>query len=97
MTVIDDHLDTDTWWQNIYSGDTLTAPLHQVIDGLDEIAAQPIPYNWLPGRARTFYGADFTTFGDLALMQDRTHLSGGVWVRLRNVLLHPIEAALAAG
>ena len=51
MTVIDDHLDTDTWWQNIYSGDTLTAPLHQVIDGLDEIAAQPIPYHWLPGRA----------------------------------------------
>lgn len=66
MTVVDDDLDTATWWQNIYSGDTLTAPLHQVIDGLDEIAAQPIPYNWLPGRARTFYGTDFTTFGDLA-------------------------------
>lgn len=35
--------------------------------------------------------------GDLALMADSSHVSGGVWVRLRGVLLRPLDEAIAAG
>ena len=41
-------------------------PIGELIDGLDEIASQPIPYARLPGRTRSFYAADFTSWGDLA-------------------------------
>lgn len=66
MTAVEEHPDTDTWWHTIYTENTLNTPVRHLIDSLDEIATQPIPYNWLPGRARTFYGTHFTTFGDLA-------------------------------
>jgi hypothetical protein len=36
------------------------------------------------------------TLGNLAVMGDETHVSGGLWVKLRNVLLKPIEDAAAS-
>ncbi|MEU0498060.1 hypothetical protein [Mycobacterium sp. NPDC006124] len=67
MTDVDDeHVDNDTWWNTAYTEDTLDTPVSRLIAGFDEIAAQPIHYNWLPPRARTFYGTRFVTFGDLA-------------------------------
>ena len=35
-----------------------------------------------------------SAFGDLAVMADSTHVSGGVWVKLRDVLLSPIQKAI---
>ena len=35
-----------------------------------------------------------SVLGDMAVMADSTHVSGGVWVRLRDVLLLPIEEAI---
>lgn len=64
MTMVSEHLDTATWWDTI-QGRTNT-PIGDLIDGLDDIADQAIPYGWLPGRARTFYGPDFATWSDLA-------------------------------
>jgi len=34
--------------------------------------------------------------GDLAVMSDETHVSGGLWVQLRNLLLDPIQQAIDA-
>ena len=55
MTVISEHLDSATWWQRIH--DLSETPIRDLIEGFDEIADQAIPYVKLPGRARTFYGA----------------------------------------
>jgi hypothetical protein len=46
--------------------DLTETPIRELIEGLDEIAEQAIPYGWLPGRARTFYGGQFATWSDLA-------------------------------
>jgi hypothetical protein len=35
-----------------------------------------------------------SVLGDLAVMADSTHVSGGLWVRLRDVLLSPIQDAI---
>ncbi len=64
MTMVSDHLDSTAWWQNIQ--DLTETPIGELIDGLDEIAQQAIPYGWLPGRAHTFYGAQLATWSDLA-------------------------------
>ena len=64
MTVISEHLDSSAWWQDIH--DLTETPIRDLIDGLDEIAEQAVPYGWLPGRARTFYGGQFATWSDLA-------------------------------
>lgn len=64
MTVVSEHLDSATWWHDIQ--DLTETPIRELIDGLDEIAEQAIPYGWLPGRARTFYGAQFATWADLS-------------------------------
>ncbi len=66
MTVLDEHLDADTWWKSVHNEEALDTPVREIIDGLEEIAHQAIPYNWLPGRARTFYGTHFVTWADLA-------------------------------
>ncbi len=64
MTVTDDHLDTDTWWGTVK--DALDTPVADLVDDFATIADQAIPYGWLPGRARSFYGAAFSTWSDLA-------------------------------
>ena len=46
MTVISEHLDSSAWWQDIQ--DLTETPIRDLIDGLDEIAEQAIPYGWLP-------------------------------------------------
>ena len=63
-TMVNEHLDAATWWETIQ--DRPDTPISDLIDGLDDIADQAIPYGWLPGRARTFYGPDFATWSDLA-------------------------------
>jgi hypothetical protein len=62
--MVSEHLDSTTWWQDIQ--DLTERPVGDLIDGLDEIAEQAIPYGWLPGRAHTFYGAELATWSDLA-------------------------------
>lgn len=95
MTMVSDHLDAATWWDTIQ--DRTDTPIRDLIDGLDDIAEQAIPYGWLPGRARTFYGADFTTWSDLA---DHTITSlvdrpkGGLGT-VRSILIAAHEAAAA--
>jgi peptidoglycan/LPS O-acetylase OafA/YrhL len=37
-----------------------------------------------------------STLGDVAVMADRTHTSGGIWVKLRRVLERPLEQAVDA-
>ena len=37
-----------------------------------------------------------STLGDVAVMEDRTHVSGGIWVKLRRVLERPIREAVEA-
>ncbi len=64
MTMVSEHLDAAAWWETIQ--DRTDTPISDLIDGFDDIADQAIPYGWLPGRARTFYGADFATWSDLA-------------------------------
>lgn len=64
MTVLSEDLDSTAWWTTIE--DQVDTPLADLIDDFDEIADRPIPYNWLPGRAATFYGTDFTIWSDLA-------------------------------
>lgn len=64
MTMVSEHLDSTAWWQDIQ--DLTETPIGELIDGLDEIAEQAIPYGWLPGRAHTFYGARLATWSDLA-------------------------------
>lgn len=62
--MVSDHLDSAAWWHDIQ--DLTETPIGELIDGLDEIAEQAIPYGWLPGRAHTFYGAQLATWADLA-------------------------------
>lgn len=64
MAIVSEHLDSAAWWDTVQ--DRTDTPISHLIDGLDDIADQAIPYGWLPGRARTFYGPDFTTWSDLA-------------------------------
>ncbi|WP_234904119.1 hypothetical protein [Mycolicibacterium frederiksbergense] len=55
--------DASVWWQSVHQ--LIDRPVRDLLDGFDEIAAAAIPYDWLPGRARTFYGPDFATWSDL--------------------------------
>lgn len=64
MTMVSEHQDSAAWWDTIQ--DRTDTPISDLIDGFDDIADRAIPYGWLPGRARTFYGTDFTTWSDLA-------------------------------
>ncbi len=41
-------------------------PVRELLDGFDQIAPLPVPYDWLPGRAETFYGDRFQVWSDLA-------------------------------
>lgn len=58
------HSTFDEWWNAaVKLPDTQVGEL---VAGFDAIAAQPIPYNRILGRARTFYGDDFSIWSDLA-------------------------------
>lgn len=41
-------------------------PLRDLVAGLDAIGRAPIPYARMPVRARTAFGAEFSTWGDIA-------------------------------
>lgn len=41
-------------------------PLRDLVDSLDAIGTAPIPYARMPVRARTAFGAEFTTWADIA-------------------------------
>lgn len=58
-----DDPDAAGWWQSVHQ--QLDIPVRDLLDGFDEIADAAIPYDWLPGRARTFYGPDFAIWSDL--------------------------------
>ena len=64
MTTLSEDTDSTHWWEHICTRTDVA--IGELVDGFAEIADQAIPYAWLPGRARTFYGADFTTWSDLA-------------------------------
>lgn len=57
---------TTDWWDAITVPELADTPIRHLVDGLDEIGAQAIPYGRLPGRAQTNYSADFVTWSDLA-------------------------------
>ncbi|WND60048.1 hypothetical protein QQA43_30850 (plasmid) [Mycolicibacterium vanbaalenii] len=60
MTAISEDVDSEQWWECVCTRTDVA--ISELVDGFAEIADQAIPYAWLPGRARTFYGADFTTW-----------------------------------
>ena len=41
-------------------------PIRDLVPALTEVADQPVPYGWLPARARTVFGEQLTTWSDLA-------------------------------
>lgn len=63
QAVVSEHLESAAWWEQIH--DLTETPIRDLVDGLNEIAEHAIPYGWLPGRARTFYGTEFATWSDL--------------------------------
>lgn len=64
MRALDGAVDSALWWESVC--DQLDEPISELVDDFDAIADTAIPYDWLPGRARTFYGAVFTIWSDLA-------------------------------
>ena len=64
MTTLSENLDSTQWWECVCTRTDVA--IGELVDGFSEIADQAIPYAWLPGRARTFYGTDFTTWSDLS-------------------------------
>ena len=64
MTVVEEDLDSTAWWKAVQGATSI--PIGDLVDGLDAIADQPIPYGWLPGRARTYYSDQLSTWSDLA-------------------------------
>lgn len=80
MSTVSEHHDTATWWDSIR--DRVDTPLRDLVDGLDDIANQSLPYNWLPPRARTIFGPHLTwsalaeeTINSLATRPPRTGLT----------------------
>lgn len=57
---------TSTWWEDLTAPEASGTPMGELIGGLDEIGAEPIPYGRLPTRARTVYSPQFSTWSDLA-------------------------------
>lgn len=72
-------------------------PIHELIEGLDEVGSFEIPYARLPARARTAYSAEFVRWSDIAGESERSLLSrpkaGRATVR---ALLSAAEDAVAA-
>lgn len=57
-------------------------PLRELIAGLDTVGAAPIPYARMPARAHTAFGAEFSTWADIAgetvqSLQTRRHAGDG--------------------
>lgn len=80
MSAVNEHHDTAAWWGSIQ--DRVDTALRELVDGFDDIANQPLPYNWLPPRARTIFGPDLTwselaeeTINSLATRPPRTGLT----------------------
>jgi hypothetical protein len=99
---LDGSVDSASWWESVC--DQLDTPIADLVDGFDEIAETAIPYDWLPGRARTFYGDAFTTWSDLAgeTIDSLVHRpKGGVGtvrsivIAARDVVSHSRSAAAA--
>lgn len=57
---------TTAWWDDLTAPELAGTPIGELVAGLDEVGAEPIPYGRLPGRARTVYSALFSTWSDLA-------------------------------
>ena len=55
-----------TWWDDMLAPELAQTPISELVEGLDDIASQPIPYGRLPGRARSFYYPQFSHWSDLA-------------------------------
>lgn len=53
---------TDSWWDTADYDTAISA----LVDGLADIGHLPIPYGWLPTRARNNYGTDFVNWSDLS-------------------------------
>ncbi|MCV7022808.1 hypothetical protein H7I77_05500 [Mycolicibacterium novocastrense] len=88
--------DAAQWWRSVC--DSTQTPVRELLDGFDQIAPLPVPYDWLPGRAETFYGDRFQVWSDLA---DETIESlvnrpkGGIGT-VRAILIAGWEAAARA-
>lgn len=52
------------WWEALSS--QVDVPIRDLVDGLDKIQADAIPYARLPTRARSFYSAVFSHWADIA-------------------------------
>ena len=52
------------WWDSLTS--QFDVPIRDLVDGLDKIQADAIPYARLPTRARSFYSAVFSRWADIA-------------------------------
>ncbi|BBX54501.1 hypothetical protein GCM10009645_20800 [Mycolicibacterium poriferae] len=53
-----------TWWDGVHA--MPQTPIRDLVPALTEVADQPVPYGWLPARARTVFGEQLTTWSDLA-------------------------------
>lgn len=51
------------WWATIE--DQIETPIAKLIGGFAEIGQHQIPYGWLPVRAHSAYGGEFTVWSDL--------------------------------
>lgn len=49
-------------WVRLHAG----TPLRELVEGLDTVAEVPIPYARMPTRAHTVFGAEFSTWGQIA-------------------------------
>lgn len=56
----------DDWWERITSPSNTHLPLAQLVDGLDEIAGNPIPYARLPKLVHSLFAGHLNTWGDIA-------------------------------
>lgn len=51
------------WWAAVQ--DQTETPIAKLVDGFAEIGEHQIPYGWLPVRAHSAYGAEFTVWSEL--------------------------------
>lgn len=88
--------DAAQWWRSIC--DSTKTPVRELLDGFDQIAPLPVPYDWLPGRAETFYGDRFQVWSDLAeeTIESLVNRPKGGIGTVRAILIAGWEAAARA-
>ncbi|RDH75457.1 hypothetical protein DVS77_27450 [Mycolicibacterium moriokaense] len=88
--------DAAQWWRSIC--DSTQTPVRELLDGFDQIAPLPVPYDWLPGRAETFYGDRFQVWSDLAeeTIESLVNRPKGGIGTVRAILIAGWEAAARA-